>query len=407
MNCKQIGEVIDEDMLYFYWKGELVAQVPASTLVLGGGAPQYDREYTEPAYYQKRKEFKIDSIKEPTISEAKDIAKAMVKNPNLASKRWVIEQYDTMVGTRNMTTNRPADSGVANIKGCSNGIAMTCDCNSRYVYSDPFIGTEMAVVEAARNIVCTGGEPLAVTNCCNFGNPYKPETYWQFVNAVNGMGEACKKFSTPVTGGNVSFYNQASINGVVEAVMPSPVIGMIGTVNKENQMGLDFKQENQTIYLLGEVVNDINSSEYLYNYCGVKLSDVPYFDMDKEFDLQQAVKELIKAKVLQSAHDVSDGGLFMNLLESSMVRNLGFDIATDKSVRLDSFLFGESQSRIVVTINDDKKADFEKILSKYNVPCQAIGKTTDGNIKIDGEDFGCVCEYKRVFDNVIGDEMEK
>ena len=407
LNCKQIGEVIDEDMLYFYWKGELVAQVPASTLVLGGGAPQYDREYTEPAYYQKRKEFKIDSIKEPTISEAKDIAKAMVKNPNLASKRWVIEQYDTMVGTRNMTTNRPADSGVANIKGCSNGIAMTCDCNSRYVYSDPFIGTEMAVAEAARNIVCTGGEPLAVTNCCNFGNPYKPETYWQFVNAVNGMGEACKKFSTPVTGGNVSFYNQASINGVVEAVMPSPVIGMIGTVNKENQMGLDFKQENQTIYLLGEVVNDINSSEYLYNYCGVKLSDVPYFDMDKEFDLQQAVKELIKAKVLQSAHDVSDGGLFMNLLESSMVRNLGFDIATDKSVRLDSFLFGESQSRIVVTINDDKKADFEKILSKYNVPCQAIGKTTDGGITIDGEDFGCVCEYKRVFDNVIGDEMEK
>ena len=407
LNCKQIGEVIDEDMLYFYWKGELVAQVPASTLVLGGGAPQYDREYTEPAYYQKRKEFKIDSIKEPTISEAKDIAKAMVKNPNLASKRWVIEQYDTMVGTRNMTTNRPADSGVANIKGCSNGIAMTCDCNSRYVYSDPFIGTEMAVAEAARNIVCTGGEPLAVTNCCNFGNPYKPETYWQFVNAVNGMGEACKKFSTPVTGGNVSFYNQASINGVVEAVMPSPVIGMIGTVNKENQMGLDFKQENQTIYLLGEVVNDINSSEYLYNYCGVKLSDVPYFDMDKEFDLQQAVKELIKAKVLQSAHDVSDGGLFMNLLESSMVRNLGFDIATDKSVRLDSFLFGESQSRIVVTINGDKQADFEKILSKYNVLCQAIGKTTDGNITIDGEDFGCVCEYKKVFDNVIGDEMEK
>lgn len=407
LNCKQIGEVIDEDMLYFYWKGELVAKVPASTLVLGGGAPQYDREYTEPAYYAKRKEFKIDSIKEPTISEAKDIAKAMVKNPNLASKRWVIEQYDTMVGTRNMTTNHPADSGVANIKGCSNGIAMTCDCNSRYVYSDPFIGTEMAVAEAARNIVCTGGEPLAVTNCCNFGNPYKPETYWQFVNAVKGMGESCKKFSTPVTGGNVSFYNQASINGVVEAVMPSPVIGMIGTVNKENQMGLDFKQENQTIYLLGEVVNDINSSEYLYNYCGVKLSDVPYFDMDKEFNLQQAVKELIKAKVLQSAHDVSDGGLFMNLLESAMVRNLGFDIATDKSVRLDSFLFGESQSRIVVTINEDKKADFEKILNKYNIPCQAIGKTTNGNIAIDGEDFGCVCEYKEVFDNVIGEEMEK
>ncbi len=407
LNCKKIGEVIDEDMLYFYWKGELVAQVPASTLVLGGGAPQYDREYTEPAYYAKRKDFKIDSIKEPTISEAKDIAKAMVKNPNLASKRWVIEQYDTMVGTRNMTTNRPADSGVANIKGCKNGIAMTCDCNSRYVYSDPFKGTEMAVAEAARNIVCTGGEPLAVTNCCNFGNPYKPETYWQFVNAVKGMSEACIKFSTPVTGGNVSFYNQASINGVVEAVMPSPVIGMVGTVDKTNQMGLDFKNENEDIYLLGEIVDDINSSEYLYNYCGVKLSDVPYFDMDKEFNLQQCVKELIKSKVLQSAHDVSDGGLFMNLLESSMVNHLGFDITSDKNVRLDSFLFGESQSRIVVTIAKDKKQEFDAILSKYNVPCSLIGKTTNGQIKINNEDFGCVCEYAKVYDNVIGDEMEK
>ena len=407
LNCKKIGEVIDEDMLYFHWKGELVAQVPASTLVLGGGAPQYDREYKEPEYYAKRKDFKIESIKEPDIQQVKDIAKAMVSNPNLTSKRWVYEQYDSMVGTRNMTTNRPADSGVANIKGCRNGIAMTCDCNSRYVYSDPFIGTEIAVAEAARNIVCTGGEPLAVTNCCNFGNPYKPETYWQFVNAVKGMGEACKKFSTPVTGGNVSFYNQASINGVVEAVKPSPVIGMIGTVNKENQTGLDFKQEGLTVYLLGEVKDDINSSEYLYSYCGVKLSDVPYFDMDKEFDLQQAVKELIKSKILQSAHDVSDGGLFMNLLESGMVRNLGFDINSDKSVRLDSFLFGESQSRIVVTINEERKADFENILQKYNVPCQTIGKTTDGNIKINGEDFGTIAQYKQTFDNVIGNAMEK
>ena len=189
--------------------------------------------------------------------------------------------------------------------------------------------------------------------------------------------------------------------------MPSPVIGMVGTVNKDNQMGLDFKQEGQTIYLLGEVVNDINSSEYLYNYCGVKLSDVPYFDMDKEFNLQQAVKEMIKAKALQSAHDVSDGGLFMNLLESAMERNLGFDITTDKNVRLDAFLFGESQSRIVVTVNGDKKAEFERILAEYNVPCRKIGTTTSKNIAIDGEDFGCICEYKRIFDNVIGDEMEK
>lgn len=407
LNCKKIGEVIDEDMLYFYFHGELVAKVPAASLALGGGAPQYSREYKEPKYFAHRKDFKIDDIKEPTIKEVKQIADAMVANPNLASKRWVIEQYDSMVGTRNMTTNRPADSGIANIKGCKNGIAMTCDCNSRYVYSNPDVGTQMAVAEAARNIVCSGGEPLAITNCCNFGNPYKPETYWQFVMAIKGMSTACKKFSTPVTGGNVSFYNQANMNGEIEAVMPSPVIGMIGTVDKTKQLGLDFKAANENIYLLGEIKNDINSSEYLYSYCKVKLSDVPYFDIDKEYELQQTIKELNNSHILKSAHDISDGGLFMNLLESAMVRNLGFDIKSDKSIRLDAFLFGESASRVVVTIDENKKYEFEQILAKHNVPQTLIGKTTNGMICINGEKFRTSEEYKQVFDNVIGDEMNK
>lgn len=406
LNCKKIGEVIDEDMLYFYWKGELVAQVPASTLVLGGGAPQYDREYKEPEYYSHVHDFKIDSIKEPSLEECKEIALTMTKNPNLASKRWVYEQYDSMVGTRNMTTNSPADSGIANIKGCQNGIAMTCDCNSRYVYSDPFLGTEMAVAEAARNIVCSGGDPLAVTNCCNFGNPYKPETYWQFVEAVKGMSEACKKFSTPVTGGNVSFYNQASINGVVEAVMPSPVIGMIGTVDKRYQTSLDFKHEGATIFVLGEIKDDINSSEYLYSYCGVKLSPVPYFDMDKEFELQATVKKLIRAGIIESAHDVSDGGLFMNLIESASTRNFGFDIMTDSEVRLDSFLFGESQSRIVVTIDEDKYNEFISIVNTNKIPCLAVGKVTKGEIKIDDCDFGTIEQYKSAYDNTLNEIME-
>jgi phosphoribosylformylglycinamidine synthase II len=407
LNCAKIGEVIDEDMLYFHYKGELVAKVPAASLVLGGGAPQYDREYKEPKYYKEKDKFNIDSIKEPSIEECKKIAQEMTKNPNLASKRWVCEQYDSMVGTRNMTTNKPADSGICNVKGNERGIAMTCDCNSRYVYSDPFLGAEMAVAEAARNIVCSGGEPLAITNCCNFGNPYKPETYWQFVNAVKGMGEACKKFGTPVTGGNVSFYNQASINGDVEAVMPSPVIGMIGTVEKKYQTTLAFEKPNQTIYLLGENHDDINSSEYLYSYCKVKLSPTPYFDMDKEYKLQDILKKLIKKGIIASAHDVSDGGLFMTLLESGMVNNLGFDILSDSEIRLDSFLFGESQSRIVVTIDNDKYNEFIDLMKKEDIPCLAIGKTTkDGSIIVDDEDFGSIKTYKKVFNNVIGNIME-
>lgn len=407
LNCAKIGEVIDEDMLYFYWKGELVAQVPASTLVLGGGAPQYDREYTEPSYFAHTHDFDMSSVAEPSLKECKRIAMEMTHNPNLASKRWVIEQYDSMVGTRNMTTNAPADSGVANIKGCQNGIAMTCDCNSRYVYSDPMVGTEMAVAEAARNIVCTGGDPLAITNCCNFGNPYKPETYWQFVNAVKGMSEACKKFSTPVTGGNVSFYNQASINGVVEAVMPSPVIGMIGTVNKKYQTSLDFKREGAEIYLLGEIKDDLNSSEYLYTHCGVKLSPTPYFDMDKEFELQQTIRNLIRAGVVESAHDVSDGGLFMNLVESALYRDFGFEIETCDKVRKDSFLFGESQSRVVLTVKEGKYEEFVKIVNESKTPMIAIGKVTSGKIGVDGEDFGKIDEYKRVYDNVLNEIMDK
>lgn len=406
LNCKKIGEVIDEDMLYFYWKGELVAKVPAASLVLGGGAPQYDREYKEPAYYQKRKQFKIESIPEPSLDQCKEIAKQLVLNPNLASKRWVYEQYDSMVGTRNMTTNRPADSGVANIKTCANGIAMTCDCNSRYVYSDPFIGTQMAVAEAARNIVCTGGKPLAITNCCNFGNPYKPETYWQFVNAIKGMSVGCQKFATPVTGGNVSFYNQASISGEVESVMPSPVIGMIGTVNKNDQMGLDFKTEGKDIYLLGPIKNDINSSEYLYSYCGVKLSDVPFFDIELEYNLQQAITELIQTKVLESAHDVSDGGLFFTLLESAMVHSLGFNITTNKEIRRDAFLFGESASRVVVTINQNCKDKLLSIVKKHGIDIALIGKTTNKQIIIDNEDFGCICSYKQSFDTTIENQMK-
>jgi phosphoribosylformylglycinamidine synthase len=285
LNCANIGEVTQGDRLNFYWNGDLVADVPASTLVLGGGAPQYDREFKEPKYFKETFDFNIDSIEEPDLKECKKIANFIVQHPNIASKRWVYEQYDSMVGSRNMSTNRPSDAAIVNIKETPNAIAMTTDCNGRYVYSNPEIGAQIAVAEAARNIVCSGGEPLAVTNCLNFGNPYVPETYWQFVNAIKGMGEACKKFNTPVTGGNVSFYNQASINGEVMAVFPTPVIGMIGVVEKNLQTTLDFKKEGQTIYLLGKVVDDINCSEYLYSYKGVKLSPAPYFNIDEEYNL--------------------------------------------------------------------------------------------------------------------------
>lgn len=408
LNCAKIGEVIDEDMLYFHWKGELVAQVPAASLVLGGGAPVYERSYKEPAYYQQAKEFSKDKVTEPDIKEAKKIANFLAAAPNIASKRWVYEQYDSMVGTRNMSTNRPSDAGVANLKGTDNAIAMTCDCNSRYVYSDPCLGTQMAVAEAARNIVCAGGEPLAITDCLNFGNPYNEETYWQFVKSIEGMGIACRKFNTPVTGGNVSFYNQASMNGKVEAVYPSPVIGMIGTIEKDKQMTMDFKTDGATVYLIGEMVDDISCSEYLYSYKGIKLSHAPYFDIDKEVNMQKALSDLINQGIIESAHDVSEGGLFIAMLESAMCRNLGFELYTSGEIRLDSFLFGEGQGRVVVTVKAGKENDFIDMLNISNVPCCAVGSVrADGVIMVDEEVFGKVSDFKTVYDNAIGDVLDK
>ena len=408
LNCAKIGEVIDEDMLYFHWKGELVAQVPAASLVLGGGAPVYERSYKEPAYYQQAKEFSKDKVTEPDIKEAKKIANFLAAAPNIASKRWVYEQYDSMVGTRNMSTNRPSDAGVANLKGTDNAIAMTCDCNSRYVYSDPCLGTQMAVAEAARNIVCAGGEPLAITDCLNFGNPYNEETYWQFVKSIEGMGIACRKFNTPVTGGNVSFYNQASMNGKVEAVYPSPVIGMIGTIEKGKQMTMDFKTDGATVYLIGEMVDDISCSEYLYSYKGIKLSHAPYFDIDKEANMQKALSDLINQGIIESAHDVSEGGLFIAMLESAMCRNFGFELYTSGEIRLDSFLFGEGQGRVVVTVKAGKENDFIDMLNISNVPCCAVGSVrADGVIMVDEEVFGKVSDFKTVYDNAIGDVLDK
>lgn len=408
LNCAKIGEVIDEDMLYFYWKGELVAQVPAASLVLGGGAPVYDRPYKEPEYIKKIAEFSQDKIAEPDLQEAKKIAKFLAAAPNIASKRWVYEQYDSMVGTRNMSTNRPADAGVANIKGTPNAIAMTCDCNSRYVYSDPLVGTQIAVAEAARNIVCAGGDPLAITNCLNFGNPYNEEIYWQFVKAIEGMSIAARKFSTPVTGGNVSFYNQASMNGKVEAVYPSPVIGMIGTVEKDRQMTLDFKREGATVYLIGEMADDISCSEYLYSYRGIKLSKVPYFNLDKEYGMQRTLSDLINQGMIESAHDVSEGGVFIAMLESAMCRGYGFDLFTSGEVRLDSFLFGEAQGRVIVTVKEGKEDDFIDMLNLSGVNCCAVGCVRgDGSIFVDEEPFGKLSAYKSAYDNTIGDILDK
>src|SRR5687768_6909556 len=262
--CSVIGEVTDDGLLNFYMHGELEASIPAHELVLGGGAPQYDRAYQEPAYFKEIKKSSPANVQEPT--DLKTIATQIIQLPSIASKRWIYNQYDSMVGTVNASTNAPTDASIVTVKGTRKALAVTTDCNSRYVFSDPYKGAMIAVSEAARNIVCSGGQPLGVTNCLNFGNPYDPEVYYQFVHAIKGMGDACRKFDTPVTGGNVSFYNQ-NPDG---AVYPTPTIGMVGLVEDlSNKMTMNFRNEGDLIFLVGEVTNDINCSEYLHRICEV------------------------------------------------------------------------------------------------------------------------------------------
>ena len=398
--CSVIGEVTDDGILNFYMNNELEASLPAYDLVLGGGAPQYDREFREPKYLNEIKKFNPGSVSVP--EDLKAVAEKLIILPSIASKRWIYNQYDSMVCTNNVSTNSPTDAPVVLVKGTKKGLAITTDCNSRYVFADPYKGTMIAVSEAARNIVCSGGQPLGVTNCLNFGNPYDPEVYYQFVQAIKGMGEACRKFDTPVTGGNVSFYNQ-NPDG---PIYPTPTIGMVGLLENINEkMTLDFKEEGDVIYLLGRSTNDINSSQYLAKICSVEFSPAPYFELEEEFLLQQKTAELINKKLIQSAHDISEGGLFITLCESGFNRELGFTVETKEDLREDAYLFGEGQSRVVVSVKADLIERFENAMKDF--PHERIGLVTSGEMLVNGDFWGTIDWWQEQYDSAIENHLSK
>lgn len=409
LNCAQIGEVTDTQRLHFHQHGELVADVPAFDLVLGGGAPQYQREYREPAYIQEYAKFKIADVDDIEPDDIRKVTEHLLTHPNICSRKWVYEQYDSMVGTANRSTNAPSDAAVVRVKGpglpaTEKSIVITVDCNSRYVNANPRKGAMIAVAEACRNIVCSGGEPIAVTNNLNFGNPYVPEVYWQFVEAVQGMGEACRRFSTPVTGGNVSFYNQSSDDG---PVFPTPTIGMLGLMdNPDHRLTLNFKNEGDMIYLVGRSEDDISSSEYLYSYKGIKASPAPFFDFETEWRVQEGIKTMNRHAWLQSAHDVSDGGLFVALAESAIAGNLGFAVHPDTRHRLDAFLFGESQGRIVISIKPEQQQHVEGYLLDSVLPFLLLGAVTAGECIVDETTIMTVSDAKKLYDNALGKIME-
>lgn len=405
LNAVQIGEVTEGPNLRFFKGSEKVAEVPAESLVLGGGAPIYDREYSEPTYFQEWKKFDINNVLIP--GDLKEVAEFLVGCPNIASKRWVYEQYDSMVGTVNMSTNTPSDAGVVNIKGSDKALAMSVDCNSRYVQADPFVGAQIAVAEAARNISCSGGHPSAITNCLNFGNPNNPESYWQFVQAIKGMSSACEAFHTPVTGGNVSFYNQTVVGDKETPVFPTPTIGMIGLLKKEERLSLSFFKESDMIYLIGTPKEDIASSEYLASFHKVQASPAPSFDMDEELRVQQVVRNLNEQKWISSAHDCADGGLFIALLESAMPNELGFSVVTDSDMRKDAFLFGEAQGRIVVSVPTTAQESFLAYMTEQDVDFTQLGYVTSGSIQVDGNDWGNTTDWKERYEKGLSERLRE
>ncbi len=406
LECEEIGVVTDTGRVEFWHKGEVVADVPADPLVLGGGAPVYDREYQEATYYAGLKDYNEDHFAEP--EDYVEAARQLIQSPSLVSKRWIYEQYDHTVRINNMGTNKASDAATVRVKGTDKALSMSVDCNSNYVYADPYIGGMIAVSEAARNIVCSGAQPVAITNCLNFGNPYNKEVYWQFVNVIKGLSEACRRFGTPVTGGNVSFYNQTELDGKVEPIKPTPVIGMLGVLEHIDEfLGSGFQNEGDLIVLIGREIFDLNCSEYLTWNHKIEDSKAPYFSLEDEYDVQRTVYEANKLRLLNSAHDVSDGGLFTTLLESSLENNLGARIHYDSPVRLDSFLFGEAQSRIVVSI--DPK-DFEKLqnISRQNsVPIQKIGLVEKSALIVNEIDFGPLSQWKESYHTLLEQKLEQ
>jgi phosphoribosylformylglycinamidine synthase subunit PurL len=404
LNARIIGEVTDGDRLVVSYQGVTVADVPSESLVLGGGAPVYIREAKKPDYLRETGTFDSSKLRKPA-----DLGRVLVEllsSPNLASKQWVYEQYDQMVRTNNVVLSG-ADAAVVLLKDSTKALSLKTDCNSRYVYLNPYLGGVIAVAEAARNVVCTGAQPLAITNCLNFGNPYKPDVYWQFREAVRGVGDACRFFNTPVTGGNVSFYNESP----TLSVYPTPVIGMLGLVEKISHVTTpDFKHDGDEIVLLGKTQGHVGASEYLSTIHGMVSGDAPKIDLDYEARVQNTCLTAIRLGIISSAHDCSDGGIAVALAESCILGGRqchGAIVNTlEGDIRSDFLLFGEDQSRIILSMPRHRVAQFMQLCSENNVNATRIGMVGGESLVIEGMLSLPCSELKRVFNDSIKRAMD-
>ncbi len=397
-----VGEVVDGDQVTYWKDGEIKAQIPAEHLVLGGGAPQYVRETKKPSSLEQTQGFDSTTLEHP--SNMIESLERLLQSPNIASKRWVHEQYDTMVRTNTVQGPGAADAGIIRIKGSKKGLVAKTDCNGRYVYLNPRKGGQIAVAESARNVVCSGAKPMAITNCLNYGNPYKPEVYWTFKESLAGMGDACRVLNTPVTGGNVSFYNE----NPESAIFPTPIIGMLGVIEdvENHKMSPSFKQEGDCVLYVGAARSGIGGSEYLKVIHGLTMGDAPELDLDFELSVQTAVLEAIQGGLVTAAHDVSDGGLATCLAEMAIFGKKGaqIDLTSLEGAAIDVW-FSEAQSGIVLTCSNVQKESLLIHLASHNIPVTELGSVGGETLDFKGYGQMPVHQAHELYESVIPKAM--
>ncbi len=391
----EIGKILEAHQLVVNDKGETSISIPAEILTAFKDLPELKYDYQEQNFVEETKSFPIDEL--PFPKKMPETALRLIKSPNIASKKWLFQQFDSTIGGANLSTNFATDAAVLNIKESEQALVFSANSNVKYSKADPAQGAAISVANAARDIICSGGKPIGAAICFNITQPDDMSVYGQFVETINGIGEACRKLEIPVS--NVSFNTLTEDN---KPQIPSPTIGIVGLLeDKKQQMTCDFKHKGDMIFLIGETRNEVAASEYLHSIHQIKETQIPYFDLDFERRLQEVTLKLIEKKLIRSAHDVSTGGLFVTLYESSVANQLGFDITTDSELREDVFLFGETQSRILVSVTPNKEAKFIDFMMAMDVPTLMLGHVTRGEMRVDDISFGFINEITAMSEKAI------
>jgi len=399
LSVQNIGEIIDGNNIEIHNNNEIIANFP-SEILQNQNIPERDIFYKKPDKLNNR-EYSIKDI--PLPDNLQEVAWFLLQHKNISSKKHLTKHFKL---DDSEESNELSDASILTIND-NLKLAIAIDCNSRYVHACPQTGAAIAVAEAARNIVCSGAKPIALSTCINIGNSKKPEVFWQFTEIIKGINKVSREYNLPVINIKSNFENFTLDGEKEKNIYPTPTIAMIGIIEKpEHQLSLHFKNKGDMIFLLGETQNSISSSLYLKSYHKVKNSPPPYFDLKTADKLQKTVRQLAENQLINSAHDISNGGLLITLIEAALELNLGFDITTDAENRSDAFLFGEAQNRIIVTVSPEHEIDFIDFMIETKFPFLTLGHVTKGGLRVDDESWGNITEAKELFENTMENNFQ-